>query len=265
MAEAMQMIGTSFVLVVGLMVILWLVYVLQKNAGIVDIGWSLGFSLCALAYFILGNGYWRRRSLIFVMVLIWSLRLSAYLIHRFIRSEEDSRYKELKQGWGEAHIDFKVLAMFLFQGLLVILLSLQFILISNNSSNEITTFELWGFAIWLIGLTGETFADWQLSQFKRSTPNSSLVCNVGLWNYSRHPNYFFESIIWIGYFVFALGTPWGWTMVYAPLLMTYLLVMVSGVPLAEAQALRTKGQAYREYQRKTSTFIPWFPKKSNAG
>lgn len=122
-----------------------------------------------------------------------------------------------------------------------------------------STFEIFGLLIWMGGLVGEALADWQLDQFKKNQP-SDQVCDQGLWKYSRHPNYFFEWVIWVGYGLMAISAPYGWLGLISPILMLMLLVKVSGIPLAEAQALKTKGDAYRDYQARTSSFFPWFPK-----
>jgi len=113
-----------------------------------------------------------------------------------------------------------------------------------------------GFLVGVTGLIGETIADRQMSAFKASDTDPKSVCQRGLWKYSRHPNYFFESVIWIGIFLFATSSPWGWTTFYAPAIITFLLLKVTGIPPTEASALKRKGDAYREYQRTTSPFIP---------
>ena len=115
--------------------------------------------------------------------------------------------------------------------------------------------------IWLLSLTGEALSDAQLAAFKRAKANHGRVCDVGLWRYSRHPNYFFEWMIWIAYFVFALASAWGWVAAIGPLSILYLLLRVTGIPLTEEQSLRSKGDAYRHYQKTTNAFVPWLPKK----
>jgi steroid 5-alpha reductase family enzyme len=100
-----------------------------------------------------------------------------------------------------------------------------------------------------------------MKRFKADPANKGKVCEAGMWRYSRHPNYFFESLVWWAYFLFALGSPFGWTTVFCPLLMLWFLFRVTGIPLTEEQAVRSKGDAYREYQRTTSAFVPWFKKK----
>jgi steroid 5-alpha reductase family enzyme len=116
----------------------------------------------------------------------------------------------------------------------------------------------------LAAITGEALADAQLAAFKRDAANRGRVCEAGLWRYSRHPNYFFEWLIWVAYFVFAVGSPWGWVALIGPASILYLLLRVTGIPMTEEQSLRSRGDAYRRYQRTTSAFIPWLPKKPEA-
>jgi steroid 5-alpha reductase family enzyme len=120
--------------------------------------------------------------------------------------------------------------------------------------------EIAGAAIWLLALAGESLADYQLKQFKAGRAGTGRVCQVGLWRYSRHPNYFFEWLIWVAFFVFALGSPWGWLTIYCPALMLFFLIKVTGIPMTEELAVKTKGEEYIQYQRTTSGFVPWFRK-----
>jgi steroid 5-alpha reductase family enzyme len=130
---------------------------------------------------------------------------------------------------------------------------------SQNMLPFFTSFEVFGLLLWMGGLMGETIADAQLTFFKERNPaNANQVCEEGLWYYSRHPNYFFEWIIWIAYFVMALASPYGWIAIISPILILYLLLKVTGAPLVEAEGIRTKGDAYRLYQERTSEFFPWF-------
>lgn len=261
MAEWMQMIGASFVLVMGMMIVLWLVYMVQKNAGIVDLGWALGFALTGLVFMLLGEGYGVRRFLMGIMILIWSLRLLSHLFRRYQGSVEDPRYQKIKEEWGENHLDFKMLAMFLLQGVVVLILSFSFLIPMNNPLYSLGRWEFIGIVVWLLGVLGEAYSDKQLRRFQRQPENKGKVCDKGWWRYSRHPNYFFEFVVWVGFFLFSLGSPWGITSLYAPVLMLLLLLKISGVPPAEAQSLASKGEAYEDYQRRTSVFLPWFPKK----
>ncbi len=140
------------------------------------------------------------------------------------------------------------------------LLGVAFFVVCLNPAPQIHPLEIGGVVLWLLALTGESLADAQLAAFKRDPTSKGRVCDVGLWHYSRHPNYFFEWLIWVAYFLFALGSPYGWVAVIGPASMLYLLLRVTGIPLTEQQSLRSKGDAYRRYQQTTSAFIPWFPK-----
>lgn len=261
--HVMQMMGASCVLVIGMMIVLWLIYLMQKIMSIVDIGWALGFVFCSIVYFAMGNGYWLRRWLITLMVLAWGLRLAWHLLRRFILSkQEDPRYIELAKSWWQTPSqDLHVLKVFLIQGALVLLFSTPFIVAAINPSTDLSGWEFLGFFIWLVGFAGEALTDWQLTQFKLDPLNQGKVCQEGFWHYSRHPNYFFEWVVWVGFFIFALGSPGALLTIYVPLGMLYLLLKVSGVPLTENHSVRKYGEEYREYQRTTNPFFPWLRKQ----
>jgi steroid 5-alpha reductase family enzyme len=250
------MLGVSLAIVMGLMFLLWIVYLIKKNVNVVDIGWGVSFILTVLVYFALGDGYFWRRLLILILVSIWSLRLVTYLMERF-SFQKEPRYQQILQSTAR-HINLKVLALFLLQGFLVVVLSLPFALMSQNVLPFFTAPEVFGLLLWMGGVLGETVADDQLYRFKQNPNHENQVYEGGLWRYCRHPNYFFEWVIWIAYFIIALSSPLGWLAVISPILMLYLLLKVSGVPLAEAEALQTKGDAYKNYQKRTSVFFPWF-------
>ena len=129
-----------------------------------------------------------------------------------------------------------------------------------NPAPAIHPLEWAGLVLWAVTLAGEAVADRQLEVFRRDPASRGRTCRSGLWRYSRHPNYFFEWLVWVAYFVFALASPWGWATVYCPALMLYFLFRVTGIPATEEQAVRSRGDDYRDYQRTTSAFVPWFPK-----
>lgn len=261
MGNIFEMLGAAFFLVLVLMSALWIVYFFRKNAGIVDIGWSLSFVLTAWAYFFIGYGFAPKKWILTAMVTIWGCRLAWQLYQRYMIGEEDPRYEDLRKSWGAEGEDFKFFLMFIFQGVLAVVLSIPFILVAGFAVPQWYGIELAGILLWFIGVAGEAIADHQLLQFKQNPGNSGKVCEEGLWHYSRHPNYFFEFVVWVGYFFFALGTPWGSLAFLAPAIMLCLLTKVSGIPLCEAQAIKTKGAAYLEYQKTTSSFFPWFRSK----
>lgn len=253
------MLGAAVFLVLGLMLILWVVYLFKRNSSIVDIGWAVGFILCAWAYLVIGQGDPLKKWILAIMATIWAGRLAWHLYRRYMVSEEDPRYQEIRKGWGgDANVLF--LLMFILQGILVVVISTPFLIVSANGNNAWGGWEWAGMLFWIIGVAGETISDRQLTNFRQNPANTGKVCQNGFWFFSRHPNYFFEFLVWVGFALFAMATPWGWVGVISPILILILLLKVSGIPLAEAQALRTKGDQYREYQRTTSAFVPWFPK-----
>lgn len=194
--EIFEMFGASFILVSTLMTLLWGIGTVKNNAGIVDIGWALSFFVVMWAYFFIGDGFWFKRLLLTAMVTAWSLRLAWHLWKRFDFSVEDPRYTTLKEKFGEKIIDFKMYQMFLFQGFLVIVLSIPFAVVAGYSLSTWHSLEGIALLVWTGGFVGEYFADQQLEDFKANTENKGKVCNVGLWKYSRHPNYFLSG--WFG-------------------------------------------------------------------
>ena len=235
----------------------------MDNYGIVDIVWSYAFGALALFYAATAHGWAPRRWTIAALVMIWSARLGTHLCRRVMshHPEEDRRYTAMRSRWAE-NFACKMFTFYQQQAVSVLILGLPFLLIALNPSEALHPLEYAGAALWLIALVGESLADAQLAAFKHNANNQGKVCEAGLWAWSRHPNYFFESCIWIGYWIFACASPWGWTSVICPLGILYLLLRVTGVPMAEEQSLRSRGDAFRDYQRRVSVFVPWFPKKS---
>ena len=246
-----------------------------RNYGIVDAVWSGGFAVIALLAFTWVNlsdlpaALRSSHSLLTAMVVLWSLRLALHLAVR-IRSHhpvEDVRYAQLRSEWGAA-VSQRMFGFYQLQGVLQAVLATPWLLVYANPGGAAAASgaAAWaGLGLWTAGWVGESLADRQLSRFRSDPANRGKVCQSGLWRYSRHPNYFFEWLIWLGYGVFALGTPWGWVGMVAPMLMAHFLINVTGIPMTEALSLKSKGEAYREYQRTTSAFIPWFPRRAAAG
>jgi steroid 5-alpha reductase family enzyme len=263
-AAALHLVLPGGLAVLALMFVLWLVFLRTDNAAVVDVGWAGGLALLALVYAALGGGDALRKILIAGMASIWGFRLAIYLLFaRVIGQPEEGRYVQLRADW-KTHVRAKFLLFFEFQALLCVVLSIPFLLPALNRSPKISWVELAGCAIWLTGIVGEAVADAQLNRFKKNSANRGRTCRAGLWSYSRHPNYFFEWVIWMGFAVFALGSPFGYVAFLSPALILYFLLRVTGIPATEAQAIRSKGDDYRAYQRTTSAFVPWFPKKERA-
>lgn len=260
----MLFIVTALAGLCGLFGLLYLVARRIDNYGIVDIVWSYAFALLAGYYAIFSVGWLPRRGLIAGLAVVWSLRLGTHLARRVIGHHpvEDGRYVQLRKDWA-GNFAPKMAGFFQMQAASVVLLGVPFLLPALNSSPQFHPLEIAGALLWLVAILGESLADTQLAGFKRDPANRGRVCAVGLWRYSRHPNYFFEWLIWVSYFVFALASPWGWIAVLSPAIILYLLLRVTGIPLTEQQSLRSKGDAYRRYQEVTSAFVPWWPKRSH--
>jgi len=264
LAQALHLAGMGAAIVAGMMLLLWITHLLIRNAAIVDVGWAAGLATLAVFYAIQGPGYPARKWVIAAMAGFWGLRLALYLLFsRVIGKREEGRYVQLRREW-KTHLPLRFLFFFEFQALLTVVLSLPFLLACLNTRAGLGRLEKIGAAIWLISICGEAAADFQLNRFRRNSETGGKTYRGGLWRYSRHPNYFFEWMIWVGYAIFALGSPWGWLGLISPALMLYFLLGPTGIAATEAQALRTRGAEYRAYQRSTSTFVPWFRKKEHA-
>ena len=260
--SALVLIALALAGLCALFAALYLVARRYDNYGVVDVAWAYAFGLLALFYAATASGWPVRRALIASLALIWSLRLGTHLAIRVIGHHpvEDGRYLQLRKDWA-ANFVSKMFWFFQMQAASVVLLGAAFIVAALNPAPSLHPLEIAGAVLWLIAISGEALADAQLAAFKRNPANKGQVCAVGLWRTSRHPNYFFEWLIWVGFFVFALGSPWGWVAILGPVSILYLLLRVTGIPMTEEQSLRSRGDAYRRYQATTSAFIPWFPKK----
>lgn len=266
-AHSWAMMGWASLAILGLMLVVTAIANPLKNAGIVDVAWAFGFTLIAGTYSVLGTGLPLRKTLIAGVMIMSSLRLASHLLKRVIATHpnEDARYHELREQWGPEKSPLYFFGVFIFQGLLMLIVSSPVAAVVDNAQAVIQPVEWVGLMIWAVGVLFETIADQQLSAFKKNPDNHGKICQTGLWAYSRHPNYFFEWLQWIGYFLFALVVPGGWLTVYSPLIMLFFLTKMTGVAITEAQTLKTKGEAYRRYQETTSAFIPWFPKTKLSG
>jgi steroid 5-alpha reductase family enzyme len=234
----------------------------MNNWSFVDIAWSYGLAVLLPLYLATTHGHGPRRMLMLTMGLAWSLRLGTHLLVRIARHHprEDVRYEALRAKWAGPSLSVKFFWFFQAQAVLILLLSIPMLLVVRDGTPRISSFEWCAVGVWLVGFVGEGMADWQMKRFKADPANRGKVCRLGLWHYSRHPNYFFESVLWVGFWLFACGAPWGWVTIYAPLLILYFLLRVTGIPLTEKCSVESKGDAYRQYQRTTSAFIPWLPK-----
>lgn len=252
----------GWLLVIVIMSLLFLVQVVRKQADIVDVGWAFGLGVLGIFYAFTGDGYGTRRVMLAVFAAGWGFRLAGYLFaNRFLDPHEDGRYVALRARW-RTNLQIKFFAFFQAQGLLDVILSVPFLVVAFNRSEPLSMWDYLACAVWLTSVLGEVIADGQLAGFRVDPENKGRVCRVGLWRYSRHPNYFFEWIHWWTYVLLAVGSAYIWLTLLAPALMLYFILRVTGIPPTEARAIESRGDAYREYQRTTSAFIPWFPRKT---
>ena len=242
------------------------VYRLAKrldNYGIVDIAWSYAFGVVALLYAALASGWGTRRWLVAAVVVTWSARLGTFLYFRVMSHHpvEDGRYKEMRSRWA-ANFDAEMFRFYQIQAVSVVIMALPFLLAMRHLTPEFHWLEWTALGLFVLAQSGEALADAQLSWFKADPSNKGRVCDRGLWAYSRHPNYFFVWLTWMSFALFGAVAPLGWLGFIAPAAILYLLLKVTGIPMTEEQAVRTKGDAYRDYQRRVSAFVPWFPKRN---
>lgn len=247
-----------------LMAALWLIQLRTRDAGVVDVGWAACLGLSAAFCGLTGVGDPERRIILGGMGFVWGIRLASHLlVDRVLRGPEDGRYQAMREKLGP-RVQPVMLAFFQAQALLVVILSAPFLLGSRDPRPGPDMLDWIGLAIWIVGIGGESIADAQLKAFKRRADSKGRVCDVGLWRYSRHPNYFFEWLMWIGYATIATAAPLGWLAWSAPALILFLVLKVTGIPPTEARALRSRPEAYRRYQQTTSAFFPWFPRRADA-
>ncbi len=254
-------IAAAGLLVVSVgMALLWLLQLRTRNAGVVDVGWAFGVGAMAVLAATCSTGWSGRRMAIAVVMGIWSARLGLYLLRdRVVGRPEDGRYAELRRVWATG-ADVRFFWFFQLQALAALFFALPALLASANGAPALSILERAALVLWLVAFVGELTADRQLEQFKAHPANRGRTCRAGLWRYTRHPNYFFEWLMWVAYALFALASPWGVAAVACPFAMLYLLFRVTGIPATEAQALRSRGDDYRRYQQTTSAFFPWIPR-----
>jgi steroid 5-alpha reductase family enzyme len=249
--------------VTAMMTVGWICSVLRRNVTIVDSLWGLGFVLVAVVTWWTGNGFTGRGLLVLILTSIWGLRLAGHLTWRNWGQPEDHRYGQWREKSGQGFWIISLVKVFWLQALFlwVISLVLQQSLLSPEPG-RFTLFDLLGTLIWSAGFFFEAVGDWQLARFKADPENRGRIMDRGLWAWSRHPNYFGEMLIWWGFFLVALATPGGWWTVVSPIIISVVLLKMTGVPLTEA-ALKARRPGYADYINRTSTFFPRPPKKVN--
>ena len=251
----------NYLAVLTMMLVGWVISLIYRNVTIVDSLWGLGFVLIAWLTFSMADGFWGRKLLITLLVTAWGLRLIIHLSIRNWGHGEDPRYANWRKESGDRFWLVSLFKVFILQSIFlwIIALALQWGQIGTQPAG-LTWLDYAGLALWMLGFYFEAVGDWQLARFKADPHQKGRVMNTGLWAYSRHPNYFGESLIWWGIFLIALATWSNWWTIISPLVITTVLLKMTGVTLMEKAIVHTR-PGYREYIQQTNAFIPWFPKK----
>ena len=265
MVEVSAAVAALLVLLMA-MTLAWVVQSMTRNAGWVDAFWSFGTALGGVVAGLrpLGATLTARQELVAAMILIWGLRLGLHIAERSTKGHEDVRYARLREAWGDK-FPARMFAFLMIQAVAGWVLTFSPLVAARNAAPGLGVADLIGVAIMVVAVAGEAVADGQMRAFRRNPANKGRVMRRGLWAWSRHPNYFFQTFGWLAYPVIALGPPGSaWIGVVAlsgPVFMYYLLVHVSGIPPLEREMLASRGDAFRAYQASTSAFFLRRPRK----
>ncbi|MFX1410549.1 MAG: DUF1295 domain-containing protein [Promethearchaeota archaeon] len=271
--NSLIIIGYSALALFCYIFIAFVVGTIKKNNAIMDIFYGPAYFVVAFTslyfYSVLNETFLIRQFIVTILVLIWAIRLSTYVYIRNRGKPEDRRYAAMRKRWEESGKNIALISLtkvYLFQGLIIFIVVFSVLWINIIESPQVdnllefTGLTLWiGVLIWLIGFYFEAVGDYQLYKFLNNPNRTKKVMDEGLWKYTQHPNYFGETTMWWGIFIIALGVPWGFITVFAPAYITFQIINVSGIRLLNK--IHEGDDEFAEYKRRTSTFIPWFPKK----
>ena len=253
--------GVNLLVVMAFMVVIWLLSLPLKDSSIADIFWGPGAVLVAWTTWFLTQGFYGRKLLVALLVTIWGVRLAVHIALRNFGKAEDRRYRIWRETYGKAYWWISLFKVFLLQGLILWAISLSFQAAQNvMEPRAFVWLDVVGTLVWTAGFLFEVVGDAQLRRFKSNPGSQGKVMDRGLWAYTRHPNYFGESLVWWGIFLISLVDISNLWTIISPVLITFLLLRVSGVAMLEKD-MTDRRPAYRNYIKTTSAFIPWFPKK----
>jgi steroid 5-alpha reductase family enzyme len=260
METTLSLLAWNLAAAFTLMVIVWPFSVIKRDVSIVDVFWGLGFVIIACNTFFHAHGYVTRQLLVTLLTTLWGFRLALHIFARSIGKGEDRRYQAFRANIGRHYWIVSLFTVFGLQAFLlwIVAMPVQIAQISPTPSHLVWTDYL-GVSIWLVGFFFEAVGDLQLQRFKKDPANKGKVMDRGLWAYTRHPNYFGESLIWWGMFLIAMANPANVWVIISPVLITILLLKVSGVTLLEKTIVETRPD-YHDYIVRTNAFIPGFPK-----
>jgi steroid 5-alpha reductase family enzyme len=250
---------TATLILFPYMTALFLIALKRKDNSIADVAWGSGFILVAWSTLVLHGSFSPRQWIVNLLVLIWGLRLAIRIHLRNRGKGEDVRYRKWRQEWGKSFVIRSYFQVFVLQGFILLLNITPVLFVNTYDAGKTGFLDLLGVSVWFLGFIFESVGDLQLDRFIQDPGNRGKVMDQGLWHYSRHPNYFGEVTMWWGIYLLALSVPGGWISIIGPLTITYIILFVSGVPMTER--FMEDNAVFADYKRRTSVFIPWFPKK----
>ena len=263
MQTELTVMSWNLLAIAAMMITGWLISLAYRNVTIVDSLWGLGFVLIAWLTYAVSDGYENRKLLIAILVTLWGLRLCIYLSWRNWSKGEDPRYGGWREKSGDRFWLVSLFKVFILQALFLWVISVA-VQIGQLAAmpDTLTWLDGLGTFVWATGFMFESAGDWQLARFKSDPANQGQVMNRGLWAYTRHPNYFGEFLVWWGIFLVTLSTPNSWWTIFSPIIVTAVLLKMTGIPLTE-KALIENRPGYSEYIKRTSAFVPWLPAKED--
>ena len=256
------LILSTATIVLFFMTFVFFIAQLLEDNSIVDIAWGLGFVFVALYTLGSTGTFFPRQILITLLVLLWGVRLAVYILSRKKGRGEDFRYKNLRKKWKKNAALKSYISIYLLQSVLMLVVALPIIFVNHYYGylgENLTYLDNVGITVWSFGFVFEVIADFQLGRFRKDAKNKGKIMTKGLWKYSRHPNYFGETVMWWGIFIVAVASPHGFFTLVSPLLITNMLLFFSGIPLLEKKYKNHK--VFQEYAKKTPIFVPNFFKK----
>ncbi|MFC2135508.1 DUF1295 domain-containing protein [Bacteroidota bacterium] len=255
----LDIILTSVITVLVFMIFMFTIAQILKNNSIVDIGWGIGFILISVSLLFTVNPLDAKDLLISAMIAVWGLRLAIHIFMRAKGKPEDFRYAQWRKDWGDKAVIYAFFKVFMLQGIIMLFVALPIIVVFNSSDVQLTMLSFTGLLIFIVGFLFESIGDYQVYCFKKNPENKGKIITIGLWKYTRHPNYFGETLLWWGIGIFTLGSDLYWLAFISPLLINFLLVKVSGVPMLEK---KYEGREdWEEYKKITPAFVPFIGKK----
>jgi steroid 5-alpha reductase family enzyme len=251
-----------------LMLLAWRVQQGTGNSTWVDVAWTFGTGLAGIVLTLwpIGQAGGARGWLVALVAAVWSFRLGSHLIRRALQGRDDPRYAALRESWGESY-RWKMPGFLQLQALSVFILGCIIMLAGRNSAPHLGPLDILALILAALSILGEALADEEVRRFASNPANRGRICESGLWGWSRHPNYFCEWLIWVAFALFAtsgLGSAWSLLAWAGPIVMYLVLVHASGIPPTEAHMLQSRGEAFRDYQRRVSKFFPLPPKKARS-